>query len=125
MVHIPPFSGLETEEQFRDPGMRDRLIGQGRPGEIVRNLLWYLWRQADEKPWMALVKDIEDLFGYTLLPPSTWPPGKPISSVSIVRETKGRTRPQTRYRQRGQRLPPGLVTVSLLLRPTSYDPAAG
>ncbi|MFZ2420090.1 MAG: ATP-binding protein, partial [Anaerolineae bacterium] len=69
VVHIPPFSGLETEEPFRDPGMRDRLIGQGRPGEIVRNLLWDLWRQADEKPWMALVKDIEDLFGYTLLPP--------------------------------------------------------
>lgn len=69
VVHIPPFSGLETEEPFRDPGMRDRLIGQGRPGEIVRNLLWELWRQADEKPWMALVKDIEDLFGYTLLPP--------------------------------------------------------
>lgn len=69
VVHIPPFSGLETEEPFRDPGLRDRLIGQGRPGEIVRNLLWELWRQGDKKSWDALVRDIEDLFGYTLLPP--------------------------------------------------------
>jgi predicted ATPase len=69
VVHIPPFSGLETEEPFRDPGLRDRLIGQGRPGEIVRNLLWELWRQNDKRPWEALVKDIEDLFGYTLLSP--------------------------------------------------------
>ena len=69
VVHIPPFSGLETEEPFRDAGFRDRLIGQGRPGEIVRNLLWELWRQDDHRPWDSLVKDIEALFGYILLPP--------------------------------------------------------
>ncbi len=69
IVHIPPFSGLETEEPFRAAGYRDRLIGQGRPGEIVRNLLWEIWQQTDQTSWKALVKDIEDLFGYTLLPP--------------------------------------------------------
>ncbi len=69
IVHIPPFSGLETEEPFRAAGYRDRLIGQGRPGEIVRNLLWEIWQQRDQAAWKALVKDIEDLFGYTLLPP--------------------------------------------------------
>ncbi len=56
-------------EPFRAAGYRDRLIGQGRPGEIVRNLLWEIWQQTDQTSWKALVKDIEDLFGYTLLPP--------------------------------------------------------
>lgn len=70
IVHIPPFSGLETEEPFKDIGIQNRLIGQGRPGEIVRNLLWGLWKQDDKRPWQALVRDIQDLFQYELLPPN-------------------------------------------------------
>jgi len=70
MVHIPPFSGLETEEPFRDIGIQNRLIGQGRPGEIVRNLLWTLWNQPDKTAWKALVNDIRHLFQYELLPPA-------------------------------------------------------
>jgi predicted ATPase len=70
IVHIPPFSGLETEEPFRDIGIQNRLIGQGRPGEIVRNLLWDLWRQSDKSSWQKLVQDIKHLFQYELLPPA-------------------------------------------------------
>lgn len=77
IVHIPPFSGLETEEPFRDVGIQNRLIGQGRPGEIVRNLLWTLWSQPDESAWKALVKDVQHLFQYELLPP-VYGPAQPF-----------------------------------------------
>ena len=70
VVHIPPFSGLETNEPFRDTGIQNRLIGQGRPGEIVRNLLWNLWSQSDKRAWESLVKDVRHLFQYQLLPPA-------------------------------------------------------
>ena len=40
VVHVPPLCGIERDEPRRDPGMQDLLIGQGRPGEILRNLLW-------------------------------------------------------------------------------------
>lgn len=96
VVHIPPFSGLETEEPFRDAGFQDRLIGQGRPGEIVRNLLWALWSQSDKSAWESLVKDIEDLFGYTLLPPVY----KSAQQAFIVCEY----RPKSRAGQRAPRL---------------------
>ena len=77
IVHIPPFSGLETEEPFRDVGIQNRLIGQGRPGEIVRNLLWTLWSQPDKSAWQALVQDIQHLFQYELLPP-VYGPAQPF-----------------------------------------------
>lgn len=70
IVHIPPFSGLETEEPFRDIGIQNRLIGQGRPGEIVRNLLWNLWNQPNKESWQGLVRDVKNLFGYELQPPT-------------------------------------------------------
>jgi len=69
VVHIPPFSGLETEEPFRDIGIQNRLIGQGRPGEIVRNLLWNLWNQPNKDAWQSLIHDVKNLFGYELQPP--------------------------------------------------------
>jgi predicted ATPase len=69
LVHIPAFSGLETEEPYRDPGNQNRLIGQGRPGEIVRNLLWELWQAPDKSGWSALAEDMRRLFQAELQPP--------------------------------------------------------
>lgn len=77
VAHIPPFSGLETEEPFRDIGIQNRLIGQGRPGEIVRNLLWSIWNQPDKTTWKLLAGDILRLFGYELLPP-VYGPAQPF-----------------------------------------------
>lgn len=88
IAHIPPFSGLETEEPFRDVGIQNRLIGQGRPGEIVRNLLWTLWSQSDKSAWHALVQDVRHLFQYELLPP-VYGPAQPFIVCEYRPSSKG------------------------------------
>ncbi|MDI6793930.1 MAG: AAA family ATPase [bacterium] len=77
IVYVPPFSGLESEEPRHDTGYQNLLIGQGRSGEIVRNLLWELWDSEDKSDWDSLRTDIEELFGYYLLNPD-YGPGKPF-----------------------------------------------
>lgn len=69
IVHVPPFSGLETEESRHDIGFQNVLIGQGRPGEILRNLLLEIWSKADKDDWNRLCEHIANLFGYKLLEP--------------------------------------------------------
>ena len=68
-MHIPPLSGIEREEPRREQGMQNLLIGLGRPGEILRNLLWEI---ADLYPdsWNELANSIESLFGIEILEPS-------------------------------------------------------
>ncbi len=70
VVHIPCFSGIETNEPRRDMGYQDSFIGQGRAGEILRNLLWEIYNKKDDNFWGKLVKDIKDIFNYQLLPPN-------------------------------------------------------
>jgi predicted ATPase len=92
VAHIPPFSGLETEEPFRDTGIQNRLIGQGRPGEIVRNLLWTIWNQPDKSTWKLLVRDIKQLFGYDLLSP-VYGVAQPFIVCEYQPATRGNRRP--------------------------------
>lgn len=49
IVHVPPLSGIERDEPRRDRGMQDLLVGQGRPGEILRICCWKLPRAAAQK----------------------------------------------------------------------------
>ncbi len=39
IVQGPPLSGIERDEPRRDRGLQDLLVGLGRPGEMLRNLL--------------------------------------------------------------------------------------
>ncbi len=54
VVHVPAFSGIGTQEPRHAIGIQKKLIGEGRPGEIVRNLLLDIWeasrRQEDQPP---------------------------------------------------------------------------
>jgi len=68
VVHVPPFSGIGTGETGYDKAYQDLLIGQGKPGDILRNLLLKVHREKPDE-WGALCKDIADMFGYHLLPP--------------------------------------------------------
>ncbi|MBU4359636.1 MAG: AAA family ATPase [Actinobacteria bacterium] len=75
VVHVPPFSGIEVEETRYDRDYQDYRIGQGRPGEILRNLLLEIHRDHPDK-WNQLQEDIEEIFAYRLLDPDY--AGKPF-----------------------------------------------
>ncbi len=44
IVHVPPFSGIGAEETGFQLGFQNRLIGQGKPGDVLRNLLLEVYR---------------------------------------------------------------------------------
>ena len=67
VVHIPPMSGISREEPRHDRGYQDLLIGQGRPGEVLRNLLYEVSLMPDG--WDGLRGHIRDLFDVELLRP--------------------------------------------------------
>ncbi len=77
VVHVPTLSGIARDEPRHDRGMQDFLVGQGRPGEILRNLLYEIAERSttgsgDKKgkdDWTRLVEQIADLFGIQLLRP--------------------------------------------------------
>ena len=69
IVHVPPLSGIERDEPRRDRGMQDLLVGQGRPGEILRNLLFEIAEQ-DGTGWRALASHVYELFRIELIRPA-------------------------------------------------------
>ena len=73
VVHVPPLSGIERDEPRRDRGLQELFVGQGRPGEILRNLLLEVAESSDQEKWGALSRHIRDLFGIELSKPSYAP----------------------------------------------------
>lgn len=67
---IPAMSGLAREERrLADSEAIDDLLAQGRPGEILRNLL--VIAHKDDNAWRELNDTIGRLFDYELLPPQS------------------------------------------------------
>ncbi len=86
-VYVPSMTGLGIDEpHFRMPKI-EQLLGLGRPGEVLRNLL--AEASNDEESWVRIQESIEKLFGYELLPPDT-------STAHILSEYRvaGTTSPQ-------------------------------
>ena len=71
VVHCPPFSGIGSDEHRLDIGAQNLLIGEGKPGDILRNLILEVAEKPDR--WERLIDDIKELFGYTLLKPNYTP----------------------------------------------------
>ncbi len=72
IIHVPPFSGIGAEETGLQLGYQNRLVGQGKPGDILRNLLLEIYRGDKEKKdglWKTLSEDVYGLFGYRLKEP--------------------------------------------------------
>jgi len=82
-VFVPAMTGLTTEEPVYQKPKLDLLMGQARPGEVLRNLL--VEANQLEDAWNRLQQSIQTLFGYTLLPPDAT--GAHI--VSEYREREG------------------------------------
>lgn len=67
---IPAMSGLAREERrLADEEALDDLLAQGRPGEVLRNLL--VKSHRDDDAWRLLNESIGRLFEYELLPPQS------------------------------------------------------
>ena len=64
---VPPMTGLGIDEPLFQPPKIEQLLGLGRPGEVMRNLL--VEASQNERAWSALKASISKLFGYDLLPP--------------------------------------------------------
>jgi predicted ATPase len=67
IVHCPPFSGIGSDERRMDRGAQDFEVGRGKPGDILRNLLYEV--AQEEANWEPLVRDLGDLFNVELLRP--------------------------------------------------------
>lgn len=65
-VLVPPMTGLSIDEPVYQRPKLDQLLGLGRPGEMLRNLLVEAHRSA---AWDRLQDSIRRLFGYRLEPP--------------------------------------------------------
>jgi predicted ATPase len=83
VVHVPAFSGIGAEETRYDHPYQDLLIGQGKPGDIVRNLLLEIHQQQDASAWDELCTAIKNIFVYQLLPPQY--EGKPFILCEYLR----------------------------------------
>lgn len=74
IVHVPPLSGIERDEPRRERGMQDLLIGQGRPGDILRNLLLDISSETRGRgQWDEFKGHVSDLFQIDLGKPSHSP----------------------------------------------------
>ncbi|MDO8630057.1 MAG: AAA family ATPase [Phycisphaerales bacterium] len=96
VVHVPPFSGIGAEETRYDHAYQDLLIGQGKPGDILRNLVYEVYDGGRGPFWKQLCKDIHDLFECTLLDPAY--DGRPFILCEYAPEarsdsTRGKARP--------------------------------
>jgi hypothetical protein len=58
---LPPLSGVQTSEQKRDEAAQQQAVGEGRPGEILRNLLLRVQNEHPDK-WKQLKKKAVELF---------------------------------------------------------------
>jgi predicted ATPase len=67
VIYVPPFSGIGVNETRYDRPYQDMLVGQGKGGDILRNLLLEVSESQDG--WDELSGIIERIFHYRLLKP--------------------------------------------------------
>ena len=67
-VFVPPMSGISIEEPVYQPPKINQLLGQGKTGDVLRNLLLEVSYDSDK--WGQLADDIKKMFGYRLLRPN-------------------------------------------------------
>ena len=112
-AYVPSMTGLGIDEPLFHMPKIEQLLGLGRPGEVLRNLL--AEASHDEKSWARIQESIKKLFGYELLPPDT-------STANILSEYRvaGTTRPQFDIASSGS----GFQQVLMLLAFMNTRPGA-
>lgn len=77
MVYVPPSSNIAALERPLDMANLRALVGEGRPGSVVRNMIWLTFKAEGERnpsrrfahPFSLLQKHIGDWFGVTVNDP--------------------------------------------------------
>jgi ABC-type cobalamin/Fe3+-siderophores transport system ATPase subunit len=72
IAYVPPFSGLEPYEQWKDISVLKQQVGKGQPGSILRNLLLLVTdpEASSEKPdWEEIDKVLKQWFNVELEKP--------------------------------------------------------
>ena len=70
IAYVPPFSGLEPSEEWRDTSVIKKQVGKAQPGSVLRNLLLLV----KEKPaladdWDEIARAVKHWFSIELLEP--------------------------------------------------------
>ncbi len=68
IVYVPPFSGLEDIEEWRDDGPMRQQVGKAQPGRVLRNLLLRV-REKNQSDWKAIQEVVQKWFSVDLQPP--------------------------------------------------------
>jgi hypothetical protein len=68
VVYVPPFSGIGVNETRLDRPYQDMLVGQGKAGDILRNLLLEV-SESKVGAWQQLADIVAEVFQYRLLKP--------------------------------------------------------
>ena len=68
IAYVPPFSGLEPNEEWRDDGPLRKQIGKAQPGSVLRNLLLRVWEENPDD-WTEVKRVIKEWFSVDLRNP--------------------------------------------------------
>ena len=68
IAYVPPFSGLEPNEEWRDDGPLRKQVGKAQPGSVLRNLLLRVW-QENREDWSEIQRVIQQWFSVELKDP--------------------------------------------------------
>lgn len=72
VAYVPPFSGLEPIEEWKDTSILRKQVGKGQPGSILRNLLLLVIRKDEkeqEKEWHEISSVVQRWFSIKLEKP--------------------------------------------------------
>jgi len=72
VAHLPPLAGLQREEEKIEEGAQNRRIGEGRAGDILRNLALSVYDQKRDQ-WKNLQKLMLELFQVEIFDPQHIP----------------------------------------------------
>ncbi|WP_019502465.1 ATP-dependent nuclease [Pseudanabaena sp. PCC 6802] len=68
IAYVPPFSGLEPNEEWRDDGPIRKQVGKAQPGSVLRNLLFRVWEE-NQADWNEIQRVIKQWFSVDLSAP--------------------------------------------------------
>ncbi|NTW90140.1 MAG: ATP-binding protein [Candidatus Moranbacteria bacterium] len=83
IFHLPPLSGVQTNERKLEEAARNQAIGEGRPGEVLRNLLLEVQTRFPDA-WEELKTGARNLFHVELHDISFNPVTDPFIEVNYT-----------------------------------------